>query len=204
MQSRPLLAIALLITTTSPVFANLTSERRDHLETLRSPLAVQHVRLTLLDRAYLDTYSILSGDNRCGSFFGGKSSRLVLDELVIKLQDQVITDTRIGIRMSGNFIILLEPQEGLSYRIFERVELNSRGAFYRSKTFPSEPYVPNMGSFSPNTRQARVIILLHELAHMIKGKNGTWLIPDDGTTPQLSRQNTQTIEAQCGDRIRSL
>src|SRR5206468_12290156 len=98
-------------------------------------------------------------------------------------------DVRIGIRMSGPFTII-EPQEGIAYRLFARADLNSLGAFYRSKNFPSDPFVPNIGSFQPNTREARTLILFHELAHMIKGNNGTWLIPDDANNPQVSRHNT--------------
>jgi hypothetical protein len=203
MHYRPLLAIALLVTFTVSGFGSPPSERRKHLNELRSH-EFEHLHLSQLDRAYLDTYAILNRDNQCESFFAGRGSRLVLDELVIKLQEQMITDSRIGIRMSGTFIVTIEPLEGLSYRLFERAELNSRGAFYRAKTFPSEPYVPNMGSFLPNTREARAMILLHELAHMIKGKNGTWLIPDDGNSAQLSRQNTQLVESRCGDQIRAL
>jgi hypothetical protein len=48
-------------------------------------------------------------------------------------QEQMITDTRIGIRMWDTFIATIEPLEGLSYRSFERAVLNSRGAFYRAK-----------------------------------------------------------------------
>lgn len=106
--------------------------------------------------------------------------------------------------MSGTFTSLVEPHEGIAYRLFEQSEINSLGAFYRAKTFPSEPSVPNMGSFPPNTREARVIILLHELAHLIKDEHGAWLIPDDGDRPQISRRNTLTIESRCGQQIRAL
>ena len=146
----------------------------------------------------------MTGDNQCGEFFGGHGSRLILDELVIRLREQTIIDTKIAIRMSGTFTSMVEPHEGTAYRVFEQSEINSRGAFYRSKTFPSEPSVPKMGSFAPNTREARVIILLHELAHLIKDRKGMWLIPDDGGSPKISRLNTMTIESSCGQQIRSL
>jgi hypothetical protein len=165
---------------------------------------VNNLRPTLLERAYLDAFEILDGDNQCGRFFGGRGARLVLDELIIRLRNQVIPDVRIGIRMSGPFTTMIEPQEGIAYRLFTRADLNSLGAFYRSKTFPSDPFVPNIGSFQPNTRAARTLILLHELAHMIKGNNGTWLIPDDANNPQVSRLNTLKIESKCGQQIRAL
>jgi hypothetical protein len=162
------------------------------------------MHLTLLEHAYLDAYGVLGGDNQCNQFFGGIGSRQVLDELVIRLQIRPMGDSRIGIRMSGTFSSQVEPQKGLSYRLFERADINGQGAFFRAKVFPAEPFVPNVGSFLPNTREARVLILLHELAHLIKGKDGAWLIPDDGNSPQLSRRNTLTVESNCGQQIRAL
>ena len=205
MKCRPLLAIALLLATAMSGFGNSLSEekQRSRLQALRTE-DVKNMHLTPLDRAYLDTYALLSGHNQCSQFFVGSGSRQVLDELVIRLRIQLMTDRRIGIRMSGTFTSLVEPQEGISYRLFEQAEINSIGAFYRSKTFPAEPLVPNMGSFRPNTREARVLILLHELAHLIKGRDGRWLIPDDGNDAQLSRSNTLTVESKCGQQIRAL
>jgi hypothetical protein len=162
------------------------------------------VRLTLLERAYLDTIGILDIKDGCSQFFGGTESARVLDELVVKLKEHSSNDSRTGLRMSGPVEIYLNPENGALYRLFERAELNSAGPFFKSKTFPAEPFVPNVGSFRPNTRQARVLILLHELAHLIKGSNGTWLIPDDGGNAQLSRSNTRTVESRCRQQIRAL
>jgi hypothetical protein len=106
--------------------------------------------------------------------------------------------------MSGLFADYVDSESGVFYRLFAEAELNTGGPFYKAKVFPAEPFVPNVGSFRPNTREARVLILLHELAHLIKGPDSTWLIPDDGGNPQLSRQNTRTVEAQCGQQIRAL
>ena len=99
---------------------------------------------------------------------------------------------------------LVEPETGIAYRLFERMEINSVGAFFRAKTFAAEPLVPNMGSFRPNTREARVLIPLHELAHLIKSKDETWLIPDDGNSSRLRRLNTLTVESKCGQQIRAM
>jgi hypothetical protein len=204
MKFQPLLATALLLTTSMSGFGNPLSEekQRSHLQALHKE-DVKNMHLTPLDRAYLDTYAMLSDDNQCSQFFAGTGSRQVLDELVIRLRIRLMSDSRIGIRMSGTFI-LVEPQEGIPYRLFDQAEINSIGAFYKSKSFPAEPLVPNMGSFRPNTREARVLILLHELAHMIKGTDGRWLIPDDGNDAQLSRSNTLTVQSKCGQQIRAL
>jgi hypothetical protein len=204
MKSSPLLAIALLLAiATSGLGKSLSEEsKRGRLQTLRKA-DVKTMHLTPLEHAYLDSYTVLSGDNQCKQFFGIGSGQ-VLDAFVIRLQIRTMSDSRIGIRMSGAFTIQTEPHEGLSFRLFEQADINSRGAFLRAKTFPAEPLVPNVGSFPPNTREARVLLLLHELAHLIKGNDGAWLIPDDGNSPQLSHLNTLTVESKCGQQIRGL
>jgi hypothetical protein len=205
MKCQPLLAIALLIATAIPGFGqSLSAEKqRSRLQALRTE-DVKKMHLTPLDRAYLDTYAVLSGDNECSQFFAGSASRQVLNELVIRLRIRLMSNSRIAIRMSGPFTSLVESQEGIAYRLFEQAEINSRGAFYSSKTFPAQPFVPNMGTFRPNTREARALILLHELAHLIKGRDGTWLIPDDGSDAQLSRANSLTVESKCRQQIHAL
>jgi hypothetical protein len=205
MKFRPLLAIALLFATEFSGSAKSLSEdkQRSRLQILHSR-ELKNIQLTLVERAYLDAFMMLESSNQCGRFFGGSGSRFVLDELVLQLQERTMADSRIGIRMSGPFSTRVAPQDGIYYRLFKQAQLNTLGAFYRAKTFPSELRVPKIGSFAPNTRQARVMMLLHELAHMIQGPGGNWLIPDDGDNPQLSRLNTWTIEAQCGPQIRAL
>jgi hypothetical protein len=202
---QPMAAIALLLATSITVFSNPSFEekQRNRLKMLRTE-AARNMSLTPLDHAYLHAHKLLGGDHPCSQFFGGNASRQILDELVIRLRTGLIDNSRIGIRMSGGFTSLVEPQEGISYRIFEHAEINRIGAFYKSKVLPADPYVPNVGSFRPNTREARVLILLHELAHMIKGRGGSWLIPDDGDNPELSRQNTERVESRCGQQIRAL
>ena len=202
---QPLLAIALALSASIAGFGNSPADqiRRVRLQTLRASTPGT-VRLTLLERAYLDTAGILDTRDRCSQFFGGTASGRVLYELVVRLQERSSNDSRTGLRMSGAFGIYVNEENGARYRLFEEAELNSAGPFYKSKTFPTEPFVPNVGNFRPNTRQARVLILLHELAHLVKGSNGTWLIPDDGGNAQLSRLNTLTVESMCKQQIRAL
>lgn len=201
---KPLLALALALSTSIAGFGNPRSEnRRVRLQVLRASPAAQ-VHLTLLERAYLDTAGILDKQNGCSQFFRGTESGRVLGELVVRLQEHSSNDSRTGLRMSGPFETYVNAESGVLYRLFEEAELNTAGPFYKSKTFPAEPFVPNVGSFRPNTRGARVLILLHELAHLVKGSNGTWLIPDDGGNAQLSRSNTLTVESKCRQQIRAL
>jgi hypothetical protein len=205
MKCQPLLAIVLLFATTVSGFAKSFSEekQRSRLQALRSENG-KNMHLSPLDRAYLDTYSLLSGNNRCSQFFAGSGSRLVLDEFVIRLRVRFMSDSRIGIRMSGTFKSIVDHPEGIIYRLFEQAEINRIGAFYRSQVSRADPSVKNVGSFWPNTREARVLMLLHELAHLVQGNDGTWLIPDDGKDAQLSHSNTLTVESKCGKDINTL
>ena len=201
---RQLFAIALLtITSVSGMAGVSAEEKRERLRMLRTE-SFRKVSLTPLDRAYLDAFTVLEHQNTCSEFFGGHTAQDVLDLLVIELREERMNDARIGIRMSGPFTSFANAGEGISYRLFARAELNTEGPFCKAKVFTAEPFVPNVGSFQPNTRQVRVLILLHELAHLIQGRNGTWLIPDDGGNPQLSSRNTSTVESRCGVQIRNL
>ena len=164
---------------------------------------VMHVELTPLDRAFLDALAILDQPNTCSRFFGTEASH-VLRELSMKIEKRASEDRSIAFRMSGPFVTYVNAKNGVLYRLFETVEVNMNGAFFKSKVFLSDPFVPRIGSFPPNTRHARVLILLHELAHLIEGGDRKWLIPDDGGNLELSRSNTRMVESKCGPQIRTL
>lgn len=199
---RQFFAIALLLTTPVSGLGTISvEEKRERLRMLRTE-GFRQITQTVLDRAYLDVRALLHQPGSCGEFFGGRASERVLEELVIRLDEKRIGDVRISVSMYGRFTFA--DAEGITYRLFATAKLNTHGPFYRAKVFPAEPLIPNVGSFRPNTREARVLILLHELAHLIRGKDGLWLIPDDGHDPQLSRQNTNKVESRCGKQIRNL
>jgi hypothetical protein len=170
---------------------------------LRSGEARQ-VHVTPLDRAYLDASSLLDQTGQCRDFFGGDAVQGALEHFVAQLQEKRIGDVHIGIRMWGAFTSFADANETFSFRLFANAELNIAGPFCRAKTFAADPFVPSVGSFQPNTREVRVLILLHELAHLIAGPDGKWLIADDGGNPQLSSLNTSIVEARCGRQIRAL
>jgi hypothetical protein len=197
-------AIALLMISSVSGMAGVSAEeKRERLRILRTDSS-RKASLKPLDRAYLDAFTVLGQQNTCSEFFGSHTAQGVLEALVIELREERMNDATTGIRMSGPFTSFANAGEGISYRLFARAELNTEGPFCKAKVFTAEPFVPNVGSFQPNTREVRVLILLHELAHLIQGRNGTWLIPDDGGNPQLSRQNTSTVESRCGVQIRNL
>jgi len=201
---RQLFAIALLLTTSVSGLGGVSAEqKRERLRMLRTE-GFRRMNLTPLERAYLDAHTLLGQPGGCSEFFGVPAAERVLEEFLIQLREERINDASIGIRMSGPFTLFADPEDGISYRLFANAELNTEGPFCKAKVFSAEPFVPSVGSFQPNTRQARALILLHELAHLIQGKEGNWLIPDDGDSPQLSRQNTNTVESRCGKQIRAL
>jgi len=157
---------------------------------------------TPLDQAYQDALSILSKNNSCSRFFGDrKAAEEVLGRLATQFRIRLLQDSRTGIEMSGNFTYFAPTESRAGYRLFAAATINTRGPFFKAKVFPAEPRVPPVGSFLPNTREARVLMLLHELAHLVKGQNGSWLIPDDGNAPGLSAQNSALIESQCKAQI---
>jgi hypothetical protein len=157
----------------------------------------------VLASAYFDTMGILSTENECSRFFGGPAAAV---DAFGKLVGRVRKDHAapgIGMGMSGATENFLNVQTKKEYRLFEKVVLNANGPFYRGPSDRSEP-ARRLGSFEPNTREARALIFLHELGHMVKGANGKWLLPNDGGNEGLSRRNSLAIENVCADELHGL
>lgn len=166
---------------------------------------VAHTGVEPLEQAVQDVVSILSKNNSCSRFFGDtKTAEEVLRRLATQFRLHLLRDSRTGIEISGNFTYFDPTENHRGYRLFAVATINTAGPFLKAKVFPAEPFVPRVGSFEPNTREARVLMLLHELAHLVGAQNGNWLIPDDGNALALSKQNTQLIESQCREQILSL
>ena len=161
------------------------------------PLPNAH-QLTRLDEAYLDAFSILKEDNTCSAFYGGPTAIEVLNQLKQQLRPTHLNST-VGVRMTGRTMKLTSLQYPLSYRLFDKAELNLEGPFYRGNDFRSER---SIGGFLPNTREARVTILLHELGHLVETPDKQWLLPNDGASGSLVRKNTERVIAVCGKQIR--
>jgi hypothetical protein len=159
----------------------------------------------LYKSAYHDVYHILSGTNPCSSFFGGSTTAVeVLNNLYSSLGVTRLPDAKVGLTMSGRTRNLQNARTGVNYRLFEKAVINSSGPFYQRKFSRADPFVPNVGSFQPNTREARAAILLHEMGHLLQGGDGRWLLPNDGGSDEQSRKNTVTIETRCGEQIKEL
>jgi hypothetical protein len=199
--NRRVLAIALVFGIPISTAAKVSTEqRRARLLQLRTEGS--HVtNKSLLDQAYLDAVQLLEQSGQCAAFFGGRDAVKALDSLVVQIHEERMNDSYIGISMNGPFMLAVGTN--LTYRVFDHAALNINGPFKKAKVFADEPFVPGVGSFRPNTREARVLILMHELGHLIE-RDHRWLLPDDGTSPAQSRQNTKIVEKNCGAQIRAL
>lgn len=160
-------------------------------------------KLNELQKAYLDSYRILSQGNPCSDSFGGPLAIHALNGLVTQMRPTYL-DKGIVIKMGGEAMLVRDEGTGFSYRLFERAEVNLLGPFYQGNNLPNQPVVPTVGRFEPNTREARVTVLLHELGHLVFSKEGGWLLPDDGYSPSISQANTDRIVSVCGEQIRNL
>lgn len=154
--------------------------------------------------AYYDALSILMTSNSCSDFFGGSSTSLEVFNNFMRRLKREHYPVSIGMRMSGSITSVLNAKTKTAYRLFDKVSINANGPFYRSTVSRSEPTIPRIGRFLPNSREVRVLMLLHELGHLIKGAEGNWLLPDDGNDAEASRANSKKVDDVCGDQIREL
>jgi hypothetical protein len=154
-------------------------------------------KLGLIDRAYLDAFTILNDDNECSRLFGGRSAISALNEFVQRLKPKYM-DRSVAIRMSGSTTLTQSHKTGFTFRVFEKAEINLTSSFFRSGNSAM------VSNFQPNTRETRALMLLHELGHMVKSAGDGWVLPDDGDDPALSFANTQRVVSICRKQIDSL
>ncbi|HVF55674.1 MAG TPA: hypothetical protein VM934_05965 [Pyrinomonadaceae bacterium] len=154
--------------------------------------------------SYTDVFSILREDNSCSRFFGGAARAAgVFNQLVPRMRKKSLGDKETGIRMSGSYTHYEDNITGASYRLFDEVAVNTDGPFFRK--IPTQRVgAMNVGRFPAWTRQARALLLLHELAHLVRGESGGWLIPNDGGNASLSAQNTRAVEKACLGQLLAL
>ena len=150
--------------------------------------------------SYTDVFSLLKDDNACSRFFGGPESAVtVFNQFTRQLRPRSLGANSIGLVMSGQYTVYQDMKTGRSYRLFEKASLNSDGPFrVQGKTRM------RVGGFPAESRQARALMLLHELGHLIKGKDGSWLLPNDGGDAALSESNTREVESHCRAELLAL
>ena len=194
------LFIFLLLLYAVPAWAQTAS---NNAESRAIPLT-----LTKRDRevtqAYADVFKILSDQNPCSSFYGGpRTATTVLNNFMPAIESHRLTRD-VTFLMTGRLRLLQEPLTGTSYRIFEKVTVNTNSSFYQRRIDTILRFPSDVGRYPPGTRPARALILLHELGHLIQGQNGDWLIPDDGFNDAQSQQNTLTIQQACRAQLQLL
>jgi len=157
-----------------------------------------------LNQAYSDVFNILSTENTCSTFYGGpRPATTVLNAFVSQIKyEQVYRE--ISFRMAGRLTLVRDDAAGVFYRLFDMTAVNTNGSFYQRRAEPMRNIPADVGSFLPGSRPARALILLHELAHLIRGKNGAWLIPDDGYDSEKSKANTSRVEKMCRAQLYAL
>jgi hypothetical protein len=171
------------------------------------PMAIP-LTLTKRDRevtqAYADVFKILSDENPCSSFYGGpRTATTVLNNFMPAIESHRLTRD-VTFLMSGRPRLLQEPLTGTSYRLFEKVTVNTNSSFYQRRIDAILRFPSDVGRYPPGTRPARALILLHELGHLIQGQNGDWLIPDDGFNDAQSQQHTLRIQQACRAQLQLL
>lgn len=160
-------------------------------------------KLSDLEEAYLDSYTILRQTNSCSEFFGGAQAIEALNQLTKQIRPAYL-DRHVVFRMTGETMNVLNLRTGFKYRLFDKAEINLNGPFYRVSGLPNRPSVFRIGNFPPSSREARVTLLLHELGHLIRKPDGQWLLRDDGNDTWKSEENTQRVIEACGKQIREL
>jgi len=157
-----------------------------------------------LAQAYSDVFKILSDQNPCSSFYGGpRAATTVLNDFVVLVQSQPM-QREVTFQMVGTPRLLRDPATGASYRLFDRTLVNTNGSFYQRRVELMREYPSDIGDFAPGSRQARALILLHELGHLIQDEDGDWLIPDDGHNGPQSTANTLRVQQACRGQLETL
>jgi len=159
-------------------------------------------KLNLIDRAYLDAFTILNEDNTCSRLFGGRNAINALNEMVLGLKTRYF-ENDVAIRMSGATTLVQSHMTGFTFRLFDKMELNLASAFFRSPS-PSDRRFSITPIYAANTRETRVVVFLHELGHLVKGADHKWVLTDDGDDPNLSLINTERVISACREQITSL
>ena len=161
-------------------------------------------RPSLIDKAYLDAYAILSENNSCSGFFGGpRLATVVLNALHPRLQTAVLRNN-VAIIMQGQPIYGMDARTGLRYRLFKKAQVNTTGPFFRSASDSNQTFFRSIGRYPANTRKARALMLLHEVGHLVPSGGGSWLLPDDGNDPLRVAANTDAVMDTCGTQLDSL
>jgi len=187
--------------------ASANASERANVSTLPAPVPTplgNALRNKTYAGSYMDAYRILREENACSRFFGGAANAAeVLNRFAEQLKDERFDNPNVAVEMSGAVMLVRDNRTGASYRLFERVAVNSGGPLYVTPS-PGRARRRLIGRFSTETRAARALILLHEIGHLVRGADGDWLLPNDGHNADLSGRNTDTVERNCLKQLTAL
>ena len=188
-----------------PVAPSSNSDQKN-LFTPEQPLISSASRpLTTIDKTYLDVFSILKENNSCSRYFGGSTiATVVLNFLYPNLKEQSLDQTEIGIVMSGAVTDGTDAESGLTFRLFENAVINRQGPFFQSYNPKTHKFFSKVGDYSANTREARAVMILHELGHLMRAASGQWLLPNDSGNLHQVILNTEAVLGQCNEQVKNL
>jgi hypothetical protein len=151
---------------------------------------------------YKDVYRALKDDNPCSLFFGGpRVAVTVLNEFARRLSTRTLGAQDVALVMSGDYTMYHDMTSGASYRLFDKAVVNRDGPFVAVPKPSGARF--HVGRFPAWSREAKALMLLHEMGHLIKGPSG-WLLPNDGGDAALSDRNTRTVESRCLKQLLAL
>jgi hypothetical protein len=154
--------------------------------------------------SYADAFRVLSYENSCSQFFGGPRLALtVLNGLAPRLHTRPLVRGPVGIVMSGEYALYRDVKTGQTYRLFDEAVINSRGPLFARVALQGSARM-QVGRFSAETRQAKALLLLHEIGHLVGAPGGGWLLPNDGGDQVKSELNTRTVESRCLKQLLAL
>ncbi|HYO63881.1 MAG TPA: hypothetical protein VER08_09640 [Pyrinomonadaceae bacterium] len=153
--------------------------------------------------AYAEAFRILAADNECSRFFGGPAAAVeVLNRTVERMKARPLPEPETCVKMRGDYTLIRNSRTGAVFRVFDEVTVNTAGPV--SHTPPHAARRMTVGSFPAHTKPGWVLILLHEVGHLVRQRDGRWLLPNDGGDPRLSQLNTRRVEAHCLKQLNAL
>jgi hypothetical protein len=161
-----------------------------------TPLDARHLAD---ERTYRDVFRILSTPNPCSDFYGGPAkASTAFNQFARQLKRGRLDDPKIALRMSGNYTNYQDHATGVAYRIFDRATINTDGPV------TGRAVSMQVGRYPGHTPQARALVLLHELGHLVREPNGDWLLANDGDDIEKSTRNTRVVEAHCAEQLKAI
>jgi RHS repeat-associated protein len=142
---------------------------------------------------------ILGKDTECSKFFGENAvAALEALEKLWEFKNEGLT-TNTGIRQIYDISHTVNGPDGTpAYRVPTQVMVFTNGPLFLGTRGPG------LGRYDRGSEGARIIAILHEVAHnIITNQTGppAYLIPSDGDDPDKSVKNTNTILKHCSQEV---